>query len=420
MIENPLTPMGQRARAASRVLATTPTAVKNALLHRIADGLLSRQDAILAANAADVEAGRTAGLSDNLIDRMLITPARLQSYAHDTRAVAALTDPVGSEFDCRVLPNGLRLSRRRTPLGVLGIIYEARPNVTIDIAALALKTGNAAILRGGKEIQRSNLALLRVIHDALIACDLPSDAIQYIDNPDRELVTHLLKLHDYIDIIIPRGGAGLHQRCRENSTIPVITGGVGICHLYVDETADFDKALPIIHNAKTQRPSVCNSLDTILVHHAIAADFLPRVIAHLAPAGVTFRADETAMNILAGQPSVQPAGPDDFDTEWMSLILGIRVVPDLDAAIDHIRQHSLDHSDGILTENWSHAQRFLNEVNSSAVFVNASTRFNDGGQFGLGAEVAVSTQKLHARGPMGLQELTTYKWIVLGDGHIRP
>ena len=313
----------------------------------------------------------------------------------------------------------MRVSRRRTPLGVLGVIYEARPNVTIDIAALALKTGNAVILRGGKEIQRSNLLLLAVIHEALDQAGLPRAAIQYIDNPDRAMIGHLLKLHEYVDVIIPRGGAGLHQFCRENSTIPVITGGVGICHFFVDETADFDKALPVIHNARTQRPSVCNSLDTLLVHERIAASFLPRVVSYLAPAGVTFRADETAMSILSEYEGVQPAGPEDFDTEWMNLTLGLRVVPDLDAAIDHIRRHSLNHSDGILTQDWNHAQRFLNEVDSSAVFVNASTRFNDGGQLGLGAEVAISTQKLHARGPMGLEELTTYKWIVLGDGHVR-
>ncbi len=419
MTDNPLVDLGQQARAAARILATAPPAAKNALLEAIASGLLAHQETILAANALDVADGRSAGLRDNLIDRMLITEQRLASYAADTRHVANLPDPIGAEFDGRLLPNGLRVSRRRTPLGVLGVIYEARPNVTIDIAALALKTGNAAILRGGKEIQRSNLAILAVIHDALAQAGLPPAAIQYIDNPDRALIGHLLKLHEYVDVIIPRGGANLHRFCRENSTIPVITGGVGICHYFVDESVDVDKALPVIHNAKTQRPSVCNALDTLLVHEHIAASFLPRMVDYLAPAGVTFRADKTAMRLLSGYEAVQPAGPDDFDTEWMNLTLGLRVVPGLDAAIDHIRRHSLNHSDGILTQDWSNAQRFLNEVDSSAVFVNASTRFNDGGQLGLGAEVAVSTQKLHARGPMGLEELTTYKWVVLGDGHVR-
>ena len=420
MSANPLIPMGQQAKAAARILAITPTATKNALLLHMADGLIAHQDAIIAANAQDIAEGEAAGLRGNLLDRMLVNEARLQSIANDTRSVAAFPDPVGSEYDGRLLPNGLRISRRRTPLGVLGLIYEARPNVTVDIAALALKTGNAAIMRGGKEIRRSNLAILEVIHEALDAVGLPRTAVQYIKDPDRALVGHLLKLHEYVDIIIPRGGAGLHKLCRENSTIPVITGGIGICHVYVDESADLEKALPIIHNAKTQRPSVCNSLDTVLVHESVAADLLPRVVEHLAEAGVSFRAEEGALALVSDHPAVFPAGPDDFDTEWLNLTLGLRVVPDLDAAIDHIREHSTNHSEAILTQNWNHAQRFLDEVDSSAVFVNASTRFNDGGQFGLGAEVAVSTQKLHARGPMGLQELTTYKWIVLGDGHVRP
>ncbi len=419
MPENPLNEVGRAARAAARVLATASTETKNALLHQIADQLLAQQDAILAANAADMAAARAAGLAANLLDRMLITPARLHSYAADTRAVAGLPDPIGAEFDARVLPNGLRVSRRRTPLGVIGLIYEARPNVTIDIAALCLKTGNAAILRGSKEIGRSNLAILAALHTALAALGLPETAVQAITDPDRDRVGQLLRLHEYVDMIIPRGGAGLHQFCRENSSIPVITGGIGICHLFVDASADLDKALPIIHNAKTQRPSVCNALDTLLVHEAVAPAFLPRVVAHLAASGVIFRAAPAAQALLA-HPAVQPAGPQDFDTEWLGLTLGLQVVPDLQAAIAHIRRHSTGHSDGILTETWSHAQRFLNEVDSAALFVNASTRFNDGGQLGLGAEVAISTQKLHARGPMGLTELTTYKWIVLGEGHVRP
>lgn len=419
MSTNPLIPMGQAAQKAARVLAIASTQHKNDWLHAFADGLLAAEDGILAANAQDLADGRSAGLAANLLDRMSITPARLHSFAADVRKVAALPDPIGSEFDARVLPNGLRISRRRTPLGVLGLIYEARPNVTIDIAALALKTGNAAIMRGSKEIRRSNMAILKVIQDALAQVGLPQEAIQYIQDPDRALVGHLLKLHEYVDMIIPRGGAGLHRFCREISTIPVITGGIGINHVYVDVDADLAKAVPIIHNAKTQRPSVCNALDTVLVHEAIAAQFLPQVVEALAPAGVSFKAGPVALAIVGDHPAVAAAGPDDFDTEWLSLVLGLKVVPGLDAAIEHIRQHGTAHSEAILTNNWQHAQRFLNEVDASAVFVNASTRFNDGGQFGLGAEVAVSTQKLHARGPMGLQELTTYKWIVLGDGHVR-
>jgi glutamate-5-semialdehyde dehydrogenase len=336
--------------------------------------------------------------------------------------VADLPDPVGKEFDARTLDNGLKVSRRRVPIGVLGVIYEARPNVTVDVAALALKTGNAAILRGGKEVMRSNLELVRAISAGLETSGLPADAIQYIESTDRQYVADMLKLHQSIDMIIPRGGNALHNFCRENSTIPVITGGLGICHLYVDVTADFDAALAIIHNAKTQRPAVCNALDTLLVNHQVAADFLPRVVAHLGKDGVTFRADPKALAALGtmGEGKVQPAGPDDFDTEWMALILGLRVVDDLNDAMEHIRQHSTQHSDGILTRDMDNANRFLDEVDSAAVFVNASTRFNDGSALGLGAEIAVSTQKLHARGPMALEELTTYKWIVIGDGHVRP
>ncbi|OUC09698.1 gamma-glutamyl phosphate reductase, partial [Litorilinea aerophila] len=333
-----------------------------------------------------------------------------------------LPDPVGAEMDSRVLPNGLRLSRRRIPIGVLGVIYEARPNVTIDIASLSLKTGNAVILRGGSETLRSNMALVDVIHRALDRVNLPRAAVQYISNPDRAYVTQLLHLDKYVDMIIPRGGHRLHELCRRESTIPVITGGIGICHLYVDDSADQEKALDVIENAKVQRPSVCNALDTLLVNRKIAQEFLPKVAARLAQSHVELRATPDAYAILAQGnhgATVREAGPEDFDTEWMALILGIKIVDTLDEAIAHIQEHSMDHSDGILTNNWANAVRFVNEVNSSAVFVNASTRFNDGGQFGLGAEVAISTQKLHARGPMGLEELTTYKWVCLGDWHIR-
>ncbi len=419
MNHNPLTEMGQRAQEAARVLAATSTHDKNRLLHAIADGLLARQNAILDANARDLDDAKAAGLRSNLIDRMTLTPARLQGIASDARDVAALPDPVGNEFDGRVLPNGLRISKRRTPLGVIGLIYEARPNVTVDIAALSLKTGNAAIMRGSSEIRRSNLAIMEIIHAALEKTGLPRDAVQYIQNPDRAMVGHLLQLDDYVDMIIPRGGAGLHDYCRKHSTVPVITGGIGINHVFVDASANLKQAVPIIHNAKTQRPSVCNALDTVLVHEQAAADLLPRVVERLGRDGVTFRAEEKALAIVGDNPAVQPAGPDDFDTEWLSLVLGLKVVSGLDEALAHIRQHATHHSDSILTNDWGNAQRFVDEVDSAAVYVNASTRFTDGGQFGLGAEVAVSTQKLHARGPMGLQELTTYKWIILGEGHVR-
>ena len=323
-----------------------------------------------------------------------------------------------------MLPNGLRLCKQRVPLGVLGVIYESRPNVTMDVAGLAIKTGNGVILRGGKETIHSNRTLVALVHKALEASNLPADAVQFIDSPDRALVLELLKLHEYVNLIIPRGGAELHKFCRENSQIPVITGGMGICHLFVDESANLDAALPVIYNAKVQRPSVCNSLDTVLTHPAVAADILPRIVAQLAPAGVTFRADAAAMAHLEKlspelRALVSPAGPDDFDTEWMALILGLKVVSGLDEAIAHINAHSQGHSDGILTENNANAARFINEVDSAAVYVNASTRFTDGGQFGLGAEVAISTQRLHARGPMGLRELTIYKWVAEGEYHVR-
>ncbi|HMN31137.1 MAG TPA: glutamate-5-semialdehyde dehydrogenase, partial [Caldilineaceae bacterium] len=331
-------------------------------------------------------------------------------------------DPVGAEFESKVLPNGLRLSRRRTPIGVIGVIYEARPNVTIDIASLCLKTGNAAILRGGKEMLRTNVALVNLIHAALERVHFPVAAVQLIDNPDRTLVSQLLRLDQYVDMIIPRGGAALHRLCREQSSIPVITGGIGVCHLYVDESADLVKSLDVIENAKVQRPSVCNALDTVLVNRRVGEEFLPLPARRRAQNKGELRAAGKAFEMLQHDghgATVKPAGPEDFDTEWMALILGVKIIDTLDEAIDHIQQHSCDHSDGILTNDWHNAMRFVNEVNSSAVFVNASTRFNDGGQFGLGAEVAVSTQKLHARGPMGLEALTTYKWVCLGDWHVR-
>jgi len=418
-----LNDMGQRARAAGRKLARATTDQKNAALYAIADALEANSDSILAANQQDLADGRANGLTDALLDRLSLQGKRLAGIVSDVRQVAKLPDPVGEVIESAVLPNGLKISKRRTPLGVLGVIYEARPNVTVDVATLAFKTGNAAIMRGGSETLRSNMELVRVIRKTLEGCGLPADAIQLIESADRRYVGELLKLHDYVDMIIPRGGEGLHRFCRENSTIPVITGGIGICHLYVDTSVDHEAAVEVIHNAKTQRPSVCNALDTILVKDDIAAGFIPRVIERLGASGVTFRLDPKAWAVL-GQPTndsrLQPAGPNDWDTEWLSLILGIKIVSGLDEAIDHIQAHSTAHSDGILTRDEANATRFVDEIDSAAVYVNASTRFTDGGQFGLGAEVAVSTQKMHARGPMGLRELTTYKWIVYGDYHVRP
>ncbi len=413
--------MGKKGRAAGRSLAKATTGQKNAALTRIAGLLHSHQDKILEANRLDVEAGKQAGLSAALIDRLTLTAPRLDGICSDLAQVAALPDPVNEIFDETTLPNGLRVRKQRVPIGVLGVIYESRPNVTIDVAGLALKTGNAAILRGGSETIQSNRALVEVIRQALQEEHLPADAIQFIDNPDRQLVGELLKMYDYVDMIIPRGGAALHKFCRENSRIPVITGGIGICHLFVDESADLQAALPVIRNAKIQRPSVCNALDTLLVHRTVAQQFIPTLVERLAADGVTFRADERACQALAGKEKgvVIPAGGQDFDTEWLSLVLGIKVVDNLDEAIEHIAAHSTAHSDGILTNNLENARQFVTEVDSAAVYVNASTRFTDGGQLGLGAEVAVSTQRLHARGPMGLRELTTYKWVIEGNYHSR-
>ena len=414
--------MGRAARAASRELAKLTSSQKDRALHLIADELELQKAAVLSQNALDIGDAGARGLSDALLDRLLLTPERIARLAQDTRRVAELPDPVGEELESRVLPNGMRLTRRRTPIGVLGVIYEARPNVTVDIAGLALKTSNAVILRGGSETLRSNLALVDLIQAGLRRAGLPSAAVQCISDPDRRWVSELLRLDAHVDMIIPRGGAGLHKLCREQSTIPVITGGLGICHLYVDASADLAGAVNVIENAKVQRPSVCNALDTVLVNRAIAAQFLPLLAERLAASGVELRADETALRLLQGRAPgrLLPAGPDDFDQEWLALILGLRVVDTLDEAIEHVQAHSTGHSDGILTNTWQHATRFVSEVDSAAVFVNASTRFNDGGEFGLGAEVAVSTQKLHARGPMGLEALTTYKWIVYGDMHVRP
>jgi glutamate-5-semialdehyde dehydrogenase len=413
--------MGQLARAAARKLALTTTDQKNAALCAIADALDSNSASILDANRQDIEEGRANGLNAAMIDRLSLQ-GRLAGIAQDTRQVAKLPDPVGETFDAATLPNGLKISKRRTPIGVLGVIYEARPNVTVDVAALSIKTGNAAILRGGSETLRSNVALVDVIRRALEGCGLPADAVQLITSSDRRYVGELLKLHQFVDMIIPRGGESLHRLCRENSTIPVITGGIGICHLYVDESADQDAAVEVIHNAKTQRPSVCNALDTILVHERIAAGFLPRVIERLGTSGVMFRLDPRAWQVVnrPDDTRLSPAGPNDFDTEWLSLVLGVRIVSGLDEAIAHVQAHSTGHSDGILTRNEANAARFVDEIDSAAVYVNASTRFTDGGQFGLGAEIAISTQKLHARGPMGLRELTTYKWVVYGENHVRP
>ena len=411
---------GKAAKAAARVLATLNTTTKDKALQVIADTIMEREPLLLEANDHDIEAGRAAGLSEALLDRLLLTPTRLEGMANDVKSIVNLPDPVGEEFESRRLPNGLRVSKRRIPIGVIGVIYESRPNVTIDISALCLKSGNAAFLRGGKESAYSNRALAEAVQAGCQAAGLPAGCVQLIESADRALVKEMLRANGLIDMIIPRGGAALHQFAIENATVPVITGGLGICHLYVDAAADLTKVTPIAVNSKVQRPSVCNALDTLLVHQAVAAQILPRVAEAWAEYKVEMRCDPRALAILKSHPLAKAAGPDDFDTEFMALVAAVKVVNSVDQAIDHIYAHSTGHTEAIITENYTTAMRFVNEVNSAAVMVNASTRFNDGGQFGLGAEVAISTQPLHARGPMGLKELTTYKWVVLGDGHVRP
>jgi len=412
--------MGAAAKAASYKLALLSSREKNRVLEKIAEYLEAQSHEILLANEQDLLEARRNGLSEAMLDRLALNPARLKSIADDVRQVCSLADPVGQVIDGGLLDSGLRIERRRVPLGVIGVIYEARPNVTVDVASLCLKTGNAAILRGGKETWRTNAATVKVIQKALEECGLPAGAVQAIESPDRALVNEMLRMDKYIDMLIPRGGAGLHKLCREQSTIPVITGGIGVCHIFVDDTAEIEPALKIIVNAKTQRPSTCNTVETLLVHQRIADRFLPALSQQMAQSGVTLHADPNARTQLKDGPAkVEAVKAEQYDDEFLSLDLNVKVVADLDDAIAHIRAHGTQHSDAILTRTLSNANRFVNEVDSSAVYVNASTRFTDGGQFGLGAEVAVSTQKLHARGPMGLEALTTYKWIGFGDDTIR-
>ncbi|MBI2916616.1 MAG: glutamate-5-semialdehyde dehydrogenase [Chloroflexi bacterium] len=412
----------QAAKAASRHLARLSSEVKNRALLNIAEGLLARQDLILKANAADYEAAEASGLSAAMLDRLMLNRSRLEGMARDVRAVAALPDPVGEVFDMRTLPNGLQVGRKRVPLGVIGSIYESRPNVTVDISVLCLKSGNAVLLRGGSETIRSNQALVSVLHEACARAGAPEGAVQFVDNPDRSLVNHMLRMKDCIDLVVPRGGAGLIKFVAENAAMPVVTGGVGVCHTYVDRAADLDKALKVVHNAKTRRPTICNALDTLLVHSQAAGGFLPLLAQEWARAGVEMRCDKRALSLVApaeGSKAV-PAREDDWGYEFLALVAAVKVVDSLDEAIEHIERYGSGHSEAIVTEDYTAAMRFLDEVDAAAVYVNTSTQFTDGGQFGLGAEVGISTQKLHARGPMGLREMTTYKWIILGNGHTRP
>jgi glutamate-5-semialdehyde dehydrogenase len=411
-----LTGKAAEAKRASVALAQVSTVRKDHALRAIAGAIRTHEEAILAANASDCER------ADQRIevDRLRLTPARVAAMARDVEAIAGLHDPVGEEFDRTSRPNGLIISKRRVPLGVVGVVYESRPNVTSDVAALCLKTGNALVLRGGKEALESNRAIVAAIHEGLRDAGLPEAAVQFITSTDRALVDRMLKLREYIDVIVPRGGAGLIKATIEHATVPVIETGAGVCHTYVDRAADPEMALKIVFNAKVRRPTICNAMDTLLVHRDMAASWLPVMAGEFAKANVEIHADpEAARQLQAAARAFVPASADDWGREFLSLTMAVKVVDSLDAALEHIRQHGSGHSEAIVTGDPDAAGRFMNEVDAAAVFVNASTQFTDGGEFGLGAEVGISTQKLHARGPFALKELTTYKWIIQGTGQIR-
>jgi len=413
---------GLAAKEASKKLAHLSTEIKNRALSDIADGLVSRCEEILLANERDRTEAKASGMGASMLDRLLLNTDRIVAMAEDVRTVAALPDPVGETIDMRTLPNGLQISRKRVPLGVIGTIYESRPNVTVDISTLCLKSGNAVVLRGGKEAINSSLALAKVVQNAAYNAGVPDGAIQIIESTDRSIVNHMLKMNGLIDLIVPRGGADLVRFVINNSAIPVVAGGIGVCHTYVDKSADPDKAVAIAYNAKVQRPTVCNALDTLLIHADIAEHCLPLIGREWGKAGVEMHCDEAALEILEGIPSlnVVPATQEDWGKEFLALIAAVKVVDSLDGALEHIEHYSSGHSEAIVSEDQSAVHRFLDEIDAACVYANASTRFTDGGQFGLGAEVGISTQKFHARGPLGLRELTSYKWIILGSGQVRP
>ena len=413
---------GRRAKAASRKLAFLSTETKNKALLNIAEALIAKKNKILAANKVDYGEAKASGMNEAMLDRLLLSPSRLEDMSRDVRTVAVLPDPVGEVFEMRTLNNGLQIGKKRVPLGVIGAIYESRPNVTIDISSLCLKSGNAVILRGGKEAINSSSALARVAQQACLDAGVPQGAIEFMESTERTLVNHMLQMKGVIDLIIPRGGSGLIKLVSENAAMPVVTGGIGVCHTYVDKSADLNKAVAIAYNAKVQRPTVCNALDCLLVHSQVARTYLPCIAKEWAKAEVEMHCDERAMAILKPIPSLNliPAVEEDWGKEYLSLKAAIRVVDSLDEALNYIERYGSGHSEAILTEDYSAAMRFLNEVDAACVYANASTRFTDGSQFGLGAEIGISTQKFHARGPMALKELTSYKWIIFGSGQVRP
>ena len=421
MVVDELEAVGRAARQAARELAALPTEVKDRALRNVAEALRSHSGEVLEANAIDCAAAREKEESEAPIDRLLLTPERLDTLADDVMKVVGLPDPVGLTLESRAMDNGLMVERRSVPLGVIGAIYESRPDVTIDISSLCVKSGNAVILRGGSEAFNSNKALARLARKAIVDAGVPGDAVQFIESTDRALVGRMLRMRDAIDLLVPRGGAALIRRVAEEAAMPAITGGIGVCHTYVDRDADLDMALNVVNNAKVQRPSVCNAMDTLIVHSAVAPAFLPRIASMWADAGVEMRADRRTMSIIGPVDGlcVVPAKDSDWTTEYLALIAGVRVVDSFDEALDHIADYGSGHTEAIITEDRAAAERFLDLVDASVVVVNASTRFNDGSQMGLGAEVAISTNKVHARGPMGLRELTSYKWTVVGTGQTR-
>ncbi|MCK4750144.1 MAG: glutamate-5-semialdehyde dehydrogenase [Bacteroidales bacterium] len=407
---------GKKAREAAYFLAQVSSLAKDKVLNRVAEALVSLKGTILSANESDMENARQAGLKGAIIDRLLLTEQRIASMAEGLEQIALLEDPVGEIISMKKRPNGLSIGQKRVPIGVIGIIYESRPNVTADVFGLCLKTGNAAILRGGKEAYNSNRAVTSIIQKVIGDNGFPSECLQLVEDTSRESAVALMKLEEYLDLLIPRGGAGLIRAVVENSHVPVIETGVGNCHIFVDESADLEKAVAITVNAKTQRPGVCNAAESLLVHEWLAEKFLPLAGKDLAKHKVEIRGDEKVCEILS---EALPAKEEDWGTEFLDLILSVKVVSSMDEAIGHIQTYGSGHSEAILTENYSNAQEFLNKVDAAAVYVNASTRFTDGFEFGFGAEIGISTQKLHARGPMGLKELTSTKYIIYGDGQIR-
>lgn len=417
---------GKKAKEASRFLSSIDSTFKNKALHKMGEDLKANMDKIIEANKIDMEKGKEKGLSKALLDRLLIDEKRVNNMVNGLIEVAELSDPVGEVLNMWKRPNGINIGVKRVPLGVIGIIYEARPNVTVDATALCLKSGNAVILRGGSEAINTNKAIGEILEKSAIESGLPEGTVQLIETTDREIVNKMLKLNEYIDVLIPRGGRGLIDNVVKNSTVPVIQTGVGLCHTYIDDSANLQMAKDIVINAKTQRPGVCNAMETLLVHKNVASTFLPDMVKELNKYGVELKLCEKSLDVVKNSIkdekilcSISKATDEDWDTEYLDLILSIKIVDSLDEALNHIYEHGTKHSEAIITENYTNSQRFLNEVDAAAVYVNASTRFTDGSEFGFGAEIGISTQKLHARGPMGLSQLTTTKYIIYGNGQIR-